>query len=169
MSKLVVIRGNSGSGKSTLASSLHSMIENSTVIEQDYYIKYIPATKTDAQEAERKARIFNDIKLALDRYDMVIVDGVFDSRRYTDNFTDLINSHSTDNYFYYLDIPFAETLRRHQGRAKRDQFGENEMTNWYALHDQFGYPFEVVFDESDAIEEMIEKVCVTSAIKMRVG
>lgn len=165
MSKLIVIRGNSGSGKSTLASLMLSKIENATLIEQDYYIKYTPATKTTEQELKRKARIFDDIKSALVRYDTVIVEGVFDSRRYTDSFSDLIDFHPTDNHFYYLDIPFAETLRRHQGREKRDKFGENEMTQWYAQHDQFGYSFEMVFDERDTIEEVIERMSISSGVK----
>lgn len=165
MSKLIVIRGNSGSGKSTLASLVHSNIENSVIIDQDYYIKYTPDTKTPAQEKRRKQRIFNDIKSALDRYDVVIVEGVFDSRRYTDNFIDLIHSHPDDNFFYYLDIPFVETLRRHQGREKRDMFGEAEMTGWYAPHDQFGYEFEVIFNEHDSLTHMLRHIYETTNIE----
>lgn len=166
MSKLIVIRGNSGSGKSTLASLILSKIENATLIEQDYYIKYTPAAKTTEQELKRRARIFDDIKSALDRYDTVLVEGVFDSRRYTDNFTDLLDFHPTDNHFYYLDIPFTETLRRHQGREKRDKFGESEMTNWYAPHDQFGYSFEMVFDERNTIGEIIDRIATSSGVKV---
>lgn len=166
MSKLIVIRGNSGSGKSTLASLVHSGIKNSIIIDQDYYIKYTPDTKTPAQEKRRKQRIFDDIKSALDCHDVVIIEGVFDSRRYTDNFIDLLHSHPTDNYFYYLDIPFVETLRRHQGREKRDMFGEAEMTGWYAPHDQFGYEFEVIFNEHDSLTHMLGQIYATASIKL---
>ena len=166
MSKLIVIRGNSGSGKSTLASLVHSNIENSIIINQDYYIKYTPDTKTPEQEKRRKQRIFNDVKSALNRYDVVIVEGVFDSRRYTDNFIDLVHTHPADNHFYYLDIPFAETLRRHQSREKRDMFGEAEMTDWYAPHDKFGYDFETIFNEHDSLTYMLRRIYVTADIEL---
>jgi thymidylate kinase len=167
MSKLIVIRGNSGSGKSTLASSLHAAADNAVIIAQDYYIKYTPATKTPAQEAARKTRIFNDVKAALSRHDTVILEGVFDSRRYTENFTDLISVHPTENYFYYLDISFEETLRRHTTRDKRHEFGEQEMSGWYRPHDQFGYNFETVFNEQQTIDAMLEKISASGKLKKK--
>ena len=72
MSKLIVLRANSGSGKSTIATLLHAAIKNSVIIEQDYYIKYSAAAKTESQELARRARIFTDVNAALAAYDTVI-------------------------------------------------------------------------------------------------
>lgn len=141
MSKLIIIRGNSGSGKSTIAARVHGMVDGSVLIEQDYYIKYMSADKE--QDTLRKQRIFDDVKWALDQDNTVILEGVFGSRRYKDYFDDLISCHPGSTILTYLDVPFDETLRRHQQRAKKDQFGEPEMRGWYIAHDSLGYEGEV--------------------------
>jgi thymidylate kinase len=142
MSKLIVIRGNSGSGKSTISQELQKCIPNSILVEQDYFIKYVIFPKTSEEEAKRRAKIFNTVKGALLTNEIVILEGVFDSRRYKDYFTDLIEYHGMDNYFFYIDLTFEETLRRHGTREKRNKFGEEKMKEWYIPHDQLGYDFE---------------------------
>lgn len=161
MSKLVVLRANSGSGKSTIAKLVHAATNNSVIIEQDYYIKYSAAATTNTHELARRARIFTDVVTALATYDTVILEGVFDSRRYTDNFTELLVTHPDNNYFFYIDVSFEETLRRHQLRDKRDEFGEKEMKDWYVPRDAFHYPFEVIIDEQVTINDAVSRILHT--------
>lgn len=156
MSKLIVIRGNSGSGKSTIAGQLHSMNEDSILIEQDYYIKY--SSKDAALDLQRKQRIFRDVRQALGSYGLVILEGVFDSRRYWQYFDELVCDHPDDNYFAYLDVSFEETLRRHELRDKRHEFGRQEMLGWYALHDHLGYECETVIGEDKRIDESVDLI-----------
>lgn len=162
MSRLVIIRGNSGSGKSTIAAKLHGMVDGSVLIEQDYYIKYMSADKE--QDALRKQRIFDDVKRALDQGNTVILEGVFDSRRYKDYFDDLISYHPGNTILTYLDVPFGETLRRHQQRAKKDQFGETEMRGWYIAHDSLGYEGEVMLDETCSLEDALASIVMRSGL-----
>jgi thymidylate kinase len=161
MSKLIVLRANSGSGKSTIATLLHAAIKNSVIIEQDYYIKYSAAAKTESQELARRARIFTDVNAALAAHDTVILEGVFDSRRYTDNFNDLLVAHPENNYFFYINVSFEETLRRHQQRDKRHKFGEKEMRDWYIAQDAFHYPFETIIDEQLSIDATVAYILRT--------
>lgn len=158
MSKLVVLRANSGSGKSTIAKLVHAATKNSVVIEQDYYIKYSAAATTKAQELARRARIFTDVTTALTTYDTVILEGVFDSRRYTNNFTELLATRPDNNYFFYIDVSFEETLRRHQQREKRHEFGEKEMRDWYVSRDALHCPFEVIIEEQATINNTVSRI-----------
>lgn len=38
-------------------------------------------------------------------------------------------------YSYYFDIPFEETIRRHQTRSKSQEFGEEHMRGWWRKKD----------------------------------
>ena len=158
MSKLVVIRGNSGSGKTTLSLRLLGLVPNSTLVEQDYFIKYAAISKTSEQEDARRTKIFTAVKNALAKNEVVILEGVFDSRRYTDYFIDLLNFHPTNNYFFYIDLAFEETLKRHETRNKRSEFGEEKMKDWYIAHDQFGYDFEETIDSEMSIDDAINSI-----------
>ena len=59
---------------------------------------------------------------------------------------------------YYFDIPFEETVRRHNTRDKKQKFGEEDMRRWWREKD-----FSSVFNEkiitsdidADSIVEMI--------------
>jgi deoxyadenosine/deoxycytidine kinase len=158
MSKLVVVRGNSGSGKTTIAQELLNMMPDAILVEQDYFIKYAADSKTPAQESARRTKIFTAVKSALLSHEIVILEGVFDSRRYKEYFSDLIECHPTDNHFYYIDLSFEETLRRHETRDKRHEFGEEKMSGWYIAHDQLGYEFEESFDSNIQIDEAVKRI-----------
>ena len=134
------------------------MAPGAALVEQDYFIKYAAASKTPAQESARRTKIFTAVKDALKNNEVVIFEGVFDSRRYKEYFTDLIKYHPTDNYFYYIDLPFEETLRRHAMRDKRHEFGEEKMSGWYIAHDQLGYEFEETFDSNAQIDEVVKHI-----------
>lgn len=158
MPKLIVIRGNSGSGKTTVTQKLLNMTPGAALVEQDYFIKYATDSKTPAQESARRTKIFTTVKNALQDNEVVILEGVFDSRRYREYFSDLIKHHPTDNYFYYIDLPFEETLRRHEMRDKRHEFGEEKMSGWYIAHDQLGYEFEETFDSNIQIDKAVMRI-----------
>lgn len=160
-SKLIVIRGNSGSGKTTLSQKLLQLIPNSTLVEQDYFIKYTASSKTAAQEAARKTKIFTTVKSALAKNEIVILEGVFDSRRYSDYFSNLVAEHANNNYFFYIDLTFDETLKRHALRDKRHEFGEEAMSNWYIAHDQLGYGFETTIGPDIAVDAAINLILKT--------
>lgn len=158
MSKLVVIRGNSGSGKTTIAQELLNMIPGAALVEQDYFIKYATDSKTPAQEDARRTKIFTAVKSALLNHEVVILEGVFDSRRYKEYFSELVTQHPTNNYFYYIDLSFEETLRRHETRDKRHEFGEEKMSEWYIAHDQLSYKFEETFDSNIQIDDAVKHI-----------
>lgn len=63
-------------------------------------------------------------------------------------------------YSYYFDIPFEETVRRHQTRSKSQEFGEELMRQWWREKD-FSSVFkeEIITCEMDA-DSIVEKVYV---------
>jgi hypothetical protein len=49
--------------------------------------------------------------------------------------TALIGDYAGQAFAYYLDIPFEETLRRHQHKTEAVKYGETEMRRWYRRRD----------------------------------
>jgi len=153
MSKLLVIRGNSGSGKSTIAENIKESSEDAHIVAQDDYVKYTIPNGTVEQEHERKTRIFNAVHKALGSHALVIMEGVFDSRRYREYLDELHRTYSENSTFVYLDVPFEETLLRHQQREKRHEFGQDAMAGWYIAGDALGYESEIHINTETTAKE----------------
>ena len=67
---------------------------------------------------------------------------------------------SIDKYYLitYFNIPFEETVRRHQTRSKSQEFGEEHMRQWWREKDFSSVlEEEIISCEMDA-ECIIEKI-----------
>ncbi len=63
-------------------------------------------------------------------------------------------------YSYYFDIPFEETVRRHQTRRQSQEFGEEHMRRWWRKKDFSPVLQEkIITSEMDA-DDIVEKVYV---------
>jgi adenylate kinase family enzyme len=154
-SKLIIIRGNSGSGKSTVAKKLqHKLGYNTMLIPQDVVRREILRVKeTDGNPSTELIR-----QIAIYGRDIgynVIIEGILVNKRHKEMLESLIKEFSR-SYVYYFDIPFEETLRRHQ--SKSADFGETEMREWWHEKNYLGVKDEVLIGESmneDEITNMI--------------
>ena len=59
-------------------------------------------------------------------------------------------------YAYYFDIPFEETLARHQTKPNCDQFGENEMKRWWREKDYIRIISEKRITNELSLEEIVD-------------
>lgn len=62
---------------------------------------------------------------------IVILEGILNSKWYINLFDDLIKEFANHIYAYYFDLPFEETLLRHQHKPNVNEFGEKEMKSWW--------------------------------------
>lgn len=88
----------------------------------------------------------------------VILEGILSTRGYRDVFTTLFREHPHNNYLFYFDVSFEETVRRHSGRAKAALFGEADMRRWYRPRDILGYDFERLIDENSTLDETVRLI-----------
>ncbi len=58
-------------------------------------------------------------------------------------------------FAYYYDIPFEETLKRHETRDKKFEFGEKEMRKWWNEKDFIGIIPEKVLKQEISFEEAV--------------
>lgn len=156
-SKLVVLRGNSGSGKSTVAKALREKGHtNIAIVEQDYLRRFVLKEK-ETEGINNIALIQQTVEFALSRDYNVILEGILYFPRYGKLLKKLVNK-CPDNYFYYFDISFEETLKRHITKPNAHEFGEKEMREWYKPNQHTGFENEKTIPESYSIEKAVDKI-----------
>lgn len=148
MSKLIIIRGNSGSGKTTLARALqHKFGRNTMVISQDVIRRDMLWVK-DSIGTEALPLLINLLQYGKEHSDIVILEGILYSGYYEELFQIAVKEFSPEIFAYYYDLPFAETLLRHQSKPNCFEFGETEMRRWWREKDYIGFiPEKTLFTE----------------------
>lgn len=141
MPTLVVLRGNSGSGKSTVARRLRDVTGPGTVLVEQDYIRRTMLQEPDVAGAANIDLIDQIVRFALERDRNVILEGILNAARYGDMLRRLVADHP-NSYFYYFDVPFEETLKRHVTKAQAGEFGADEMRSWWCGDDRLHLPTE---------------------------
>ena len=168
MTKLVILRGPSGSGKSTVAKKLREKMSPKTaLVEQDYLRRIILNFKEKEIKGGPSAElIFLVVKLALDNGYNVILEGILSSSRSHEMLDKLLAYHPKENYLYYFDISFNETLKRHATKDNADEYGEEEMLGWYKEKDVFS-PTDRIVPEEFSLEKTVSRILQDIDISVR--
>lgn len=90
-----------------------------------------------------------------DGYD-VILEGILSVKSYSKILDEIFQVHADDNYMYYFDISFSETIRRHSTRPDKSQdFGEVEMKEWYPVAHRSSHELEQIIPESFSLDDTV--------------
>lgn len=159
--KFIVLRGPSGSGKSSIAREVRlAQAELMVLIGQDHFRRVVLKEK-DVPNGLNAELIKRTLLFAFEHSYHVILEGIFVADRYRNMFQEILCEHPDNNFFFYLDVPFGETLRRHQFKPNKDEFGEKEMRSWYMEKDLLGFVQEVLIPATNSIEETVETLTTT--------
>lgn len=135
MGKLIILRGNSGSGKTTVAKELQKKFGyNTMLISQDEIRRNILWVK-DGIDTKALPLMIELLKYGYEHSDIVILEGIMYEEWYNPLFKVANELYGSNVYSYYFDIPFEETIRRHQTRSKSQEFGEEHMRGWWREKD----------------------------------
>lgn len=152
---LVVIRGNSGSGKSSIARALRLRAGRGwALVEQDNLRRVILREK-DLPGGLAPAFIEHNVRFLLQNDYHVILEGILHASRYGAMLQRLRDEHDGPSRFYYLDVSFPETVRRHGTRPQFRDFTAEQMREWYAERDAIDGLGEQVIPESSAEAETL--------------
>lgn len=161
MGKLIIIRGPSGVGKSSVAKALKEQSDRPTLlIEQDLFRPLFNRRGTDSDVPIWQLLEAN-VSVGLEHHYDVILEGILNVQKpgRLEFFERLFQKHPDENYLFYLDASFDETLWRHDSRPdKKAEFGEKEMREWWELASKMGHADEVVIPESSSFEETVRKI-----------
>lgn len=156
-SKLIVLRGNSGSGKSTVAKKLREASHRKVaIVEQDYLRRFILKEK-ETEGTNNIALIEQTVEFALAHEYDVILEGILYFPRYGEMLKRLANK-CPDNYFFYFDVSFEETLKRHATKPNAHEFGEKEMRDWYKPNQLTNFENEYIISETSPIENSVSTI-----------
>lgn len=158
MSKLIIFRGNSGSGKTTVAKELQKKFgRNTMIISQDMVrreiLKVNDGPMTEALPLMQELLIYGK-----NHSEITILEGIMYADWYQPLFECAIREFGSEIYAYYFELPFEETLRRHQARPKSNEFGEEEMRGWWREKDYIGFVKEDVITAEETLESVVERV-----------
>ncbi|WP_431926552.1 kinase [Nonomuraea jabiensis] len=159
LTQLIVLRGNSGSGKTSVARALRKAYgrRGLAVVGQDVLRRDI-LRELDVPDGVNIGLIDTVTRYALDHGHHVILEGILTASRYAPMLQSLREDFPGRSRFFYLDVPFEETLRRHATRPQSAEFGPDMMREWYIERDLLPGGYETVIDQHSSLEETVRRL-----------
>ena len=157
--KLIILRGNSGSGKSTLAKRLQKRLgRNTLVIAQDVVRREMLWVK-DGPGTLALPLLTELLRYGHDHCKITILEGILYADVYQPLFEEAVRLFGREQIVaYYYDLPFAETLERHQSKPNRADFGEEAMRRWWREKDFSPLLSETCLTEELSLEAAEEQI-----------
>lgn len=158
MAKLIILRGNSGSGKTTIAKELQkSFGRNTMLISQDVVRRDILRVK-DGENTEALPLMKELLTYGRNHCEIVILEGIMYADWYKPLFELAVQLYGTNILAYYFDLPFEETLKRHQTKPNCNEFGEKAMRRWWHDKDFSDVLSERVITSEKGIQSIIDEI-----------
>ena len=158
MNKLIIIRGNSGSGKSTVAKALQRHFGLHTLMISQDNVSRDMILALEGEDQEALSLFIHLLYFWHENNKITIMDGIYRKEKY-EVLLKLAKKLYGDNiYAYYFDLPFEETLRRHQTRWKKSEFGEEEMKRWWSERDFIGFISEKIITQELSKDEIVNLI-----------
>ncbi|MGX7775818.1 kinase [Streptococcus pluranimalium] len=136
MPTIIIIRGNAASGKTSLAYALQEELgENTLLLSQDL-LRRTMLHAHDGFETPTIPLLLNLLEYGYDNCHTVILEGILRSDWYQPVWQKILELYSLEDiYAYYYDLPFDETIKRHSGREKAKEFGQDALKRWWVNKD----------------------------------
>ena len=156
VAQLIILRGNSGSGKTTTGKGLQRKFGHGTMlISQDVVRREMLFVK-DGPNPE-SSQLLSELTLyGKNNCNIVILEGILNSNWYKNLFENLLDEFKNQIFAYYFDIPFEETLNRHQQKPNAHEFGEKEMKEWWNENDLLNIIPEVLLYKELSLNEIVD-------------
>ncbi|WP_346207202.1 kinase [Caldifermentibacillus hisashii] len=157
-SKLIIIRGNSGSGKSTIAKSLQKHFGHGTLLVSQDTVRR-DMLKVHDRDGNPSIDLIRQIaEFGKDKCQFVIVEGILNKKRYGDMLKHLIQFYNEKAYVYYFDLSFEETVKRHNSRPKKMEFGVDSLRAWWNPKDYLGVDNERILTNEMSPNEVLQLI-----------
>lgn len=158
MTKLIIIRGNAGSGKSTLAARLQTELGPNTMLLSQDSIRRTMLQAKDGPDTPTIPVLLSLLAAGQNLCDHIILEGILRSDWYAPVFDTIAEQFAGAIYAYYYDLPFEETLRRHQTRPKATEFGEEALRRWWVEKDYLTQIAETRLTAELSLDQVLETI-----------
>ena len=159
MSKLIILRGNSGSGKTTIAKELQKHFGRNTMLISQDVIRGDMLWVKDGESTEAIPLMKELLAYGIKHSDIVILEGIMYADWYKPLFELAMRLYGTEVYAYYFDLPFEETLKRHQTKPNCNEFGEEAMRRWWREKDFSDVLRERIITSEKEIPDIVTEIC----------
>jgi hypothetical protein len=137
--------------------ALRARLGPSLALVQQDVLRRIVLREPDVPGGANLALISTTTRFALDHGYDVILEGIMSARRYAEMLCSLAD-HGGTTAFYYFDVSFAETLRRHATRPQAVEFGVDTMRGWYRARDLLPGIEERIIDEESCLDDTCDRI-----------
>ena len=158
MRKLVILRGNSGSGKSSLARRLQRELGRNTLVIPQDTVRREMLWARDGADTAALPLLRTLLRYGYEHSQVTILEGILIADWYWPLFQEAVELFGENIFAYYYDLPFEETLRRHETKPNRFDFGEEDMRRWWKEKDYIGFIPEAAFGPDVTLEEAAARV-----------
>lgn len=157
-SKLIILRGNSGSGKTTIAKCLQNHLGQGTLLVSQDVVR-----RDMLKVHDRDGNLSIDLIYQIAAYgkgtcEFVIVEGILNSARYGEMLKNLIQLYNGNAHTYYFDLSIEETIKRHNSRDKKNEFGEESLRAWWNANDYLEVYGETFFTDEMSQIDVLEQI-----------
>ena len=158
MKKLIILRGNSGSGKTTVATALQRTFGRNTMMIPHDTVRREMLWAHDGAGTPALPLLIALLRYGHAHSQVTILEGILDAEVYRPLFEEAIALFGDDIHAYYYDLPFEETLARHETKSVRFNFGEADMRRWWKEKDFIGIIPETVLTKDVSFDEAVERI-----------
>ncbi|CAM5333745.1 hypothetical protein SAVIM338S_00957 [Streptomyces avidinii] len=163
--RLIVLRGNSASGKSSLAEGIRDRHGRGIALVGQDTLRRVVLREQDVPGGANIGLIGSVARYALDHGFHVIVEGILYADRYGPMLDALRRAHRGRTHFYYLDVPFEETVRRHAGKPQAAEYGAERMREWYRPLDLLSGDWESIVGADASLEDTVGRVMEETGLR----
>lgn len=155
MSKLIIIRGNLGSGKTSVAKELGKKFGADTMrISHDLTRKEMILDR----DKETLPLLKEFLKFSSKNVKTTILEGLLDSEQYLPLFKNAIRRFGENIFAYYYDLPFEETLMRHETKPDKSNFSEEDLRRFWKEKDFIGIIPEKIITKDMSLSETVDMI-----------
>lgn len=165
MTSCIIIRGNSGSGKSTLAQRLQQAIDKNTLLLPQDTLRRQLLNAKDGYKTPTLPLYLTLLEHAYQHRQVLIIEGILHADWYAPLWDKIAELYGENVYAYYYDLPFEETVKRHQTRDKANDFSVSDMQRWWLEKDYLNRFHETLFDQTISLDKALNTILKDAKIR----
>lgn len=159
MAKLIILRGNSGSGKTSISKALQEKFgPNTMLLSHDMVRMEILHVWSTEGIIKSEPLMIHLLKYGKQHSEITILEGVLPAKEYHRLFETAVEEYGSNIYAYYYDLPFQETLIRHNTKPNKNDFGEEDMKRWWREKDFLPMISEKILSKDISFEETVQMI-----------
>jgi len=158
MPKIIMLRGNSGSGKSTVAKALQEKLGRGTLLVSQDDVRREMLWVRGGPDSKSIDLLKHLVLFGYKHCAFTILEGILYADDHKELFRKIEEMFGDQAFAYYFDLPFEETLKRHEQKLKRNEWGELEMRKWWREKDVLANICEKMIYKETSLDETVERI-----------